>query len=207
MDLPAQLKGVAIGNDDVIRNSHNSFCRPDVLSVVDKFAKGTEDVYHFVSYIPYNGRLYELDGLQKGPIDHGEFDGNWIQKAIPVIQQRIAVYAQSEVGFNLMAVVKNLKLTYLDQLNILNEQKKAEENTMEVEGNMSFIDQQIEDLKEKIQYEDQKFESWKKENTRRRHNYIPFLFNLLKVLAEKDQLSPLVEKAKQKAKDRKKGSM
>ncbi len=35
--------------------------------------------------------------------------------------------------------------------------------------------------------------SWTEENTRRKHNYVPFLFNLLRVLARKGALQRIRE--------------
>jgi ubiquitin carboxyl-terminal hydrolase BAP1 len=32
----------------------------------------TGEAFHFVSYVPIEGRLFELDGLKPYPIDHGK---------------------------------------------------------------------------------------------------------------------------------------
>ena len=56
----------------------------------EQFAKKGDDVFHFVGYIPINGRLYELDGLKDGPIDLGKCDdSDWLKTVKPVLDQRI----------------------------------------------------------------------------------------------------------------------
>jgi ubiquitin carboxyl-terminal hydrolase L5 len=47
-----------------------------------------------------------------------------------------------------------------------------------------------------IQEERDKRARWADENIRRRHNYVPFLFNMLRLIAEKGQINKLIERAR-----------
>lgn len=73
MGLPFKERGHTIGNSEQIRMTHNSFARNDPFIVEESENKvgSTEDAFHFISYVPVNGQLYELDGLQNGPISFG----------------------------------------------------------------------------------------------------------------------------------------
>ena len=51
----------------------------------------------------------------------------------------------------------------------------------------------------KIIEEEELRKKWHKENVRRRHNYLPFIVELLKQLASDEQLIPVYERAKEKS--------
>ena len=69
----------------------------------------------------------------------------------------------------------------------------------EGKNNAQTIEEELRELRDKVHHEEQKHRLWKEENIRRRHNYIPFLMQLLKILAENNVLNNLAEAAIKKS--------
>jgi ubiquitin carboxyl-terminal hydrolase L5 len=42
------------------------------LDQTDQSSSEKEDIFHFISYVPVHGALYELDGLSNGPVNLGK---------------------------------------------------------------------------------------------------------------------------------------
>jgi ubiquitin carboxyl-terminal hydrolase L5 len=203
-DFPSDLKGLAIGNSDEIRTSHNSFARSEpFVSEEQKAATDDDDVFHFVAYVPFGGNVYELDGLKKGPIMLGEYKDDWLATCGPAIQQRIEKYASSEIRFNLMALIKNRMTIYKEEI----AKQEAILSGSSDDAQKAAATAEIGELKATISQEEQKRANWKSENIRRKHNYIPFIVTLLQQLAKNDQLQPLIDMAvKKKEEDAKKAA-
>ncbi|VDN29168.1 unnamed protein product [Gongylonema pulchrum] len=176
IDLDLKNRGLCLGNSDEIRDVHNSFARAQFLEMEIK-APEKEDNYHFITYVPVDGHVYELDGLREAPIDLGAVNGeaDW--------------YSAGEIHFNLMAVISDRKMKYQKRLTELSE------STMETESR----EEEMNHLQALIAAEEEKEKIFKAENIRRCHNYIPFIVELLKILAKEGKLVPLVQQAQEKA--------
>ncbi|KAI9932205.1 hypothetical protein ASPWEDRAFT_182969 [Aspergillus wentii DTO 134E9] len=175
--FPAELRGEALSNSETVRSAHNAFARASPF--VDETVRGADeeggDVYHFIAYTPVNGVLYELDGLQPHPISHGACDvDSFPEKVIGVLQRRIARYPEGETRFNLMAVVRDMRV-------------RARET-----GDVELLEREA-----------RKRRAWAWENTLRRSNFVGFIGETLKgVVGMKDAqgdgaYNEWVEKAKQ----------
>ena len=166
---------------------HNSFARASpFIDETQRTATEDDDVYHFIAYTPINGSLFELDGLQPAPISHGPctFD-EFPDRVIPVLQRRIDRYPGNEIRFNLLAMVRDLRI-------------RARE----------VGDQ------DRLYREEQKRTAWQWENALRRHNFVGFVSEVLKTVvrrklkegkgAYEEWVGEAVERTKKRMEDRRK---
>jgi ubiquitin carboxyl-terminal hydrolase L5 len=88
--MDSHTKGLVIGNSEKIRTVHNSFRKQEPFVFENKDQEGPkEDAFHFVAYIKHKSDVYELDGLQPGPIYIGPCTENWVDVAKKQIELRI----------------------------------------------------------------------------------------------------------------------
>ncbi|EEB07256.1 ubiquitin carboxy terminal hydrolase Uch2 [Schizosaccharomyces japonicus yFS275] len=165
-ELPADLKGEALGNSELIRCVHNSFARADpFISDESRPATDDDDVYHFIAYTLINDKLYELDGLQPAPICHGKCEKPlFASRVVPVIQSRIAKYPPNEIRFNLMVLSPDRRRIIQQDPSLSDTEKTAI-----------------------LAVEEEKRARWKRENQLRKHNFVGMFLELLK-LSVKDQI-------------------
>jgi len=72
----------------------------------------------------------------------------------------------------------------------------------EITSSLSAAEEQIANYTSLLSQEEEKRQKYISENARRRHNYLPFIMELLRALAKKGELMPLAEKARELTKAR-----
>ncbi|XP_013080579.2 ubiquitin carboxyl-terminal hydrolase calypso-like isoform X1 [Biomphalaria glabrata] len=130
-------KGYAIANMPELARVHNSFARPENSKPLPEKQAGLSSVramdsetFHFVSYVPIHGHLFELDGLKPHPIDHGPWEKGeeWTEKFRRVITDRLGMATGGEpyhdIRFNLMTVVPDKRQLLEQKLTTLRTNRK-----------------------------------------------------------------------------------
>lgn len=146
--MTPENKGYAIGNTPELAFAHNSHAMPQARRRLERGSAGTTtssrigipssrmacEAFHFISFVPINGHLFELDGLKPFPMDHGtwEADEDWTDKFRRVITNRIEnSNGEQDIRFNLMAVVPDRRISISHKLNILRRNKEIVEEALE----------------------------------------------------------------------------
>lgn len=220
-EFDADSKGLAISNSEIIRSSHNAFASADpFVAEESKHSHTKGDAYHFVAYIPFQGSVYELDGLKSGPIFLGSIDPNrnWWTVARQTIEDRMARYSSSETHFALLTICEskllsissdvNSKLSYLNLVNFVLASESGygtvasddgrfvvADNNEEAIRQKSHLEHELSSLREELSLEEDRVRKQKEENARRRHNFVPFVLALVRKLAERGALQDLSRKA------------
>lgn len=122
--MSPENKGWAIGNTPELACAHNSHASSGAKRRVERNSGGvstgrfTGEAFHFVSFVPINGKLFELDGLKPYPQDHGPWEEGeqWTDKFRRVMVDRLGT---GDIRFSLMAVVPDRRIAIQHKLKML----------------------------------------------------------------------------------------
>lgn len=188
-ELDPEMRGSLLDSFDELREAHNSFA-PQSAFTKDGPSPKDADVYHFVSFVYRHGHIWELDGLQEGPLQCREAtDANYREALVEVVQRRIDDIAAKDttgagqgISFSLMTIV-------VDPVTVL--EKKIAALRAE-EKPTTALDEELAEML-LLRKKD------KEANVRRRHDYNAMIVALLKTLAERGKLEKVVAEVQAKA--------
>ncbi|KAL8928409.1 MAG: hypothetical protein Q9172_000895 [Xanthocarpia lactea] len=121
LDFTPALRGDAIGNFEFVKTIHNSFARKmDMLNAdlqlkndassrkKSKAKESDEDDagFHFIAFVPVQGRVWKLDGLERQPENLGPISDDWVLQVAPEIETRMAQYEDGQIEFAILSLVK-----------------------------------------------------------------------------------------------------
>lgn len=115
----------------------------------------------------------------------------WLGPAAARLRAYVEVYAVAEVRHSVLGVVAHRVAALLADLEALR-------GRVEAEGTPREGDEEREaDILHRLAVEDDRATGWAAESARRRHDYMPFLVETLKLLASKGELTALIDAARE----------
>lgn len=124
-DFTPALRGDAIANFKFVKEIHNSFARKmDILNgdlqlknEAEAKKRGRERTssaedesiagFHFVAFVPIDGKVWKLDGLERQPQNLGVIENqDWVLQAKPEIEDCMAKYEEGQIEFAILGLVK-----------------------------------------------------------------------------------------------------
>ena len=222
-EMDPLTRSISFKNNEKIRNEHNKF-KVDLsngLNINDNI-NDNDDIYNCVSFFHFKNAIYEMDGMQEGPIlieKNVEFN-EWTKKVKETLIQRISIYSNNEIQFKLMALIPDKLDQLKNQKDLLTSKKNYIEKKIEanndikienelisfdelngmnkdqLEEKLKSIELEINECNNGINIEKMKMNKYKEENEKRQHNYVPLIFELLKHMSEKGIINDLSEQNK-----------
>lgn len=137
--MSPENKGLAIGNTPELACAHNSHAVTQAKRRLDKSSgistgRFTGEAFHFVSFVPIDGHLFELDGLKPFPMNHGPWreTDDWTDKFRVTMEERLGIASgEQDIRFNLMAVVPDRRIAITQKLKTLKINKAIVTATLE----------------------------------------------------------------------------
>ncbi|KAI8066322.1 ubiquitin carboxyl-terminal hydrolase [Gongronella butleri] len=95
-------KGLSLGNSQAIRESQSKVARKNTTSATK------DQMYHYISYVPFEGHLWELDGFKKGPARLGPCtDKNWLDLLHFELDRKTEGYRRQHVPYSIWTLIQD----------------------------------------------------------------------------------------------------
>ncbi|KAG2227055.1 hypothetical protein INT45_006462 [Circinella minor] len=121
-DFPPMLKGLSVTNSKILKDAHNGVARRSAR----QSAHG-DNTYHYISYLPIGGHLWELDGFKRGPLRLGKSgelkkkslpctENSWLDAARAELQRKLDIYQRQQIPFSVWSIIEDRRHVYQRRL-------------------------------------------------------------------------------------------
>ncbi|EAX95103.1 Clan CA, family C12, ubiquitin hydrolase-like cysteine peptidase [Trichomonas vaginalis G3] len=100
-DKTPEERGKALEQDDEVQDAHETTANDDSTPFLED-----SDSNHFIAFVPFDGKLWELDGFKKQPICHGECD-DFFAKVTKIIQDDFYPNVKDPMETSMVLLCKN----------------------------------------------------------------------------------------------------